>query len=619
MRGMAIADDALTLGRPAREALKLIRARMYESPPAPDDWEALADSPYAAFARQSLSAAVSRAARIQAGSLAYAADRAFTADEVNVLGRCARVALLRDEPWLPALLDRLLPAIAVAPTAAKTLPSQALLFEIARSAQEFPTPEAAAALRTVRGVIRHRGAPKQLDRYLKRIDAALADRPETAFRQPDLGFGPDGVYRLDVGAYSGQVTVGAEVSLTWRRADGTELRGVPAAVRRDHPDELRSLRDLVRRTRAHVATLVRALEGGLVGSTSYVYSRWLEDFATHPVGRPVAERLIWEVEVAPGQWQAGLPVDGTLVSLDGLALAGETVRLWHPVRSRPAEIGAWRDLLTDREIRQPFRQAFREIYVLTPAELATRVYSNRFAAHVLRYQRLYGLFKARAWTTRMLGGWDGGDEAEATREVAGRRWRARFFHSYIEGYLDTTLAGTDQVRFDRRDGGSWEEVELASVPPVVFSELMRDVDLFIGVTSIAADPEWADRGEERHRAYWYDTGFGSLSASAEVRRDTLARLLPRTKIADRTSLSGRFLQVRGTLRTYKIHLGSANILMEPDDSYLCIVRGRDTSTPLLLPFEDERLALILSKAFLLADDATIEDESIVQQITRARA
>jgi hypothetical protein len=125
------------------------------------------------------------------------------------------------------------------------------------------------------------------------------------------------------------------------------------------------------------------------------------------------------------------------------------------------------------------------------------------------------------------------------------------------------------------------------------------------------------RGEERQRTYWYNEGFGSLNASAEVRRDTLARLLPRTKIASCTSLSGRFLVVRGSLRTYKIHLGSANILMEPDDVYLCIVRGRDTSADRVrLPFEDDRLALILSKAFLLADDAAIEDESILRQIKR---
>lgn len=80
----------------------------------------------------------------------------------------------------------------------------------------------------------------------------------------------------------------------------------------------------------------------------------------------------------------------------------------------------------------------------------------------------------------------------------------------------------------------------------MFSEAMRDVDLFVGVTSIAADPDWTDRGEDRHAVYWRTTTFGALTASAEVRREALERILPRLKIAGRCSLDGRFLSVRGT-------------------------------------------------------------------------
>jgi uncharacterized protein DUF4132 len=614
---MLIADDSVTLGRAARRALTVIRENDYYAQPGPDEWEALAASEYAAFARQALDAAAARGAAVQSGALPYAADKAFTTDEVNVLGRAARVALLRDEPWLPALLGRLLPAIAVAPTAAKTLPSQALLFEVARSVRDFPTPEAASALRRVRGIIRHRGVHVQLDRYFKKIDAALADRPDAAFRLPDLGFGADGAFRATAGAYEGRVTVADEVTLTWRRSGGAELRGVPSAIRRDHPDELRLLRDLVKTARAHIATATRALEGMLAVSAPRPYERWRTEFAAHPLGRPLAERLIWEVEVAPGEWRAALPADGGLLDSAGRPFgavdAGTAIRLWHPVRARLDEIRAWRDLLIARQVRQPFKQAFREIYLLTPAELETRVYSNRFAAHILTYQRLYALFKARGWTTaRMLGPWDGGDEADATRELAGRRWRARFFHSYVE----SGLASTDQVRFECRTDGAWREAALAEVPAVVFSEAMRDVDLFVGVTSIAADPEWADGGEDRHVDYWRRESFGELAVTAQVRRDALARLLPRTRLASQVELTDRFLRVHGSLRTYKIHLGSANILMEPDDAYLCIVRSPSGADRVFLPFADERLALILSKAFLLADDAAIDDETILRQIKR---
>jgi hypothetical protein len=132
------------------------------------------------------------------------------------------------------------------------------------------------------------------------------------------------------------------------------------------------------------------------------------------------------------------------------------------------------------------------------------------------------------------------------------------------------------------------------------------------------DTEPGDRGEDGYAGYWRTATFGALTASAQVRRAALERILPRLRIAGRCSLDGRFLVVRGDLRTYRIHLGSANILMEPDDSYLCIVPARRSADgKVFLPFEDERLSLILSKALLLAADSRITDESILIQIKRA--
>jgi hypothetical protein len=163
-------------------------------------------------------------------------------------------------------------------------------------------------------------------------------------------------------------------------------------------------------------------------------------------------------------------------------------------------------------------------------------------------------------------------------------------------------------------------VPLADVPPLVFSEVMRDVDLFVGVCSVGNDPTWAVDAPQPFHDYWESYATGELTASAQSRRDVLEELLPRLKIASRCSLEDRYLVVRGDLRTYHIHLGSGNILMEPNNQYLCIVPARgggiETSgTPLFLPFEgDGMLAIILSKAFLLADDRSITDLSITRQL-----
>ncbi|GAB3851524.1 hypothetical protein GCM10029963_39490 [Micromonospora andamanensis] len=89
-------------------------------------------------------------------------------------------------------------------------------------------------------------------------------------------------------------------------------------------------------------------------------------------------------------------------------------------------------------------------------------------------------------------------------------------------------------------------------------------------------------------------------------------------MGQRARLDGRFLVVDGDLRTYRIHLGSGNILMSPNDEYLCIVPDRSTGRAgeqQFLPFEgDGMLAVILSKALLLAKDAEITDASITRQI-----
>jgi hypothetical protein len=143
------------------------------------------------------------------------------------------------------------------------------------------------------------------------------------------------------------------------------------------------------------------------------------------------------------------------------------------------------------------------------------------------------------------------------------------------------------------------------------------------VASVGNDPTWSDGGPGgRHVDYWNRYSFGELSANGLTRKAVLERLVPRLKIAPRCSFSDRFLVVRGDVRTYKIHLGSGNILMEPNDQYLCIVPKRSESESsgaggVFLPFEgDNTLSIILSKALLLADDAKISDPTILSQIGR---
>ena len=236
----------------------------------------------------------------------------------------------------------------------------------------------------------------------------------------------------------------------------------------------------------------------------------------------------------------------------------------------------------------------------------------------------------------------------ATRQLSHWGLRAEFWVEGIGDIDDTNETGTflflttDQVRFYRSDAlqtrahaaaeaitlprwnnrGAAQPLPLDQIPELVFSEIMRDVDLFVGVASIGNDPNWLDQGAgARYRDYWHGYSFGDLTELAKVRRQVLEGLLPRLKIAARCQVTDKFLVVQGDIRTYKIHLGSSNILMEPNDQYLCIVPSRGKAETgkerLFLPFDgDQTLAVILSKAMMLANDRKITDETIVRQIQK---
>ncbi|MGW3913860.1 DUF4132 domain-containing protein [Streptomyces sp. NPDC005070] len=433
---------------------------------------------------------------------------------------------------------------------------------------------------------------------------------------------------------------GSRAVLSWHNASGKAVKSVPAAVRRDHAEELKELKTAVKDIDKMLSAQTERLDRQFLARRTWAYDTWRERYLDHPIVGTLARRLLWTVDGTP----AGF-ADGELRTLtDDPVTAGGEVTLWHPVGREPAEVVAWRDWLERHEITQPFKQAHREVYLLTDAERATGTYSNRFAAHVVRQHQFNSLAAARGWRNKLRLCVD--DEAPpATRELPLWGLRAEYWITGDGEYgEDTTESGsylrlhTDQVRFYPIDapqnsahcyGGEYsmrlrdgrdpvEPLPLTEIPPLVLSEVLRDVDLFVGVSSVGNDPTWQDGGPGgRFQEYWTSYGFGDLNETAQTRRALLDRLIPRLAIADRCTLEGRFLHVKGERHTYKIHLGSGNILMSPNDQYLCIVPKSAAGGPRAgyLPFEgDGMLAVILSKAMLLADDLRITDPTILSQL-----
>lgn len=493
----------------------------------------------------------------------------------------------------------------------------------------MPNLDAVGQLGRLKSRAKHASTRKQIARALERAaaNAGMTEADLEEIAVPTFGLIKVGSYTEALGDFTAELIVKAhgKPQLAWIKPDGKRQKTVPAAMKADCAEELKALKKKIKDIDTQIPAIRFRTEQLLRGERSWSVADFRRRFLDHPLAGVIARPLVWSfrsgAKSATAVWWDGSWTDAADHPVDWID--DETaVTIWHPLDAEPDEVLQWREWLERHEVQQPFKQAHREIYLLTDAERATATYSNRFAAHIIRQHQLSALCQQRGWRYRLQGDFDSSNAPSL--ELPEHNLCAEFWADPIEDHRELSESfiymylTTDQVRFSRPD--SYEPLPLAEIPPKVFSEVMRDVDLFVGVTSVGNDPEWADGGPDgNYHDYWREYAFGDLSQTAQTRKAVLERVVPQLKIADRCQLQGKFLVVQGQLRAYKIHLGSGNILMSPNDQYLCIVPDRRQASQrtdnIYLPFEgDQMLSVILSKAFLLADDDKIKDPTIKHQI-----
>ncbi|MDP8923543.1 MAG: DUF4132 domain-containing protein [Chloroflexota bacterium] len=392
--------------------------------------------------------------------------------------------------------------------------------------------------------------------------------------------------------------------------DGAPLRSVPAAVRR-HSDyaamkaATAGLRDQARRYRT-------ALERAMCRGDALAADE-LATLARHPLAaRMLAALLFVDRAGVLGLYD---PATGELEELGGTRQAlAAPARIAHPVDLHAHDLLApWQREVIRRRIVQPFKQAFRELYLLTPVEMETRVFSHRYGEQVVESARSARLLQSQGWECI------GEDHPCKELREAGIAACLTFAESYH--YMGEVEALTvDEVCFLPASGPRWwsdrhdPRLPLDAVPARDFSEVMRDVDLVVSVAQYAGEHGGADGG-------------GAVSTlpppSAEVIavRAALVRDLAADLGYGNVSVDGHYARVRGKLADYRVHLASATIHVEPG-AYLCVVPARwgQRHDKLFLPFEAEDLKTgeVISKVLLLAEDDKIRDSSILGQI-RARS
>ncbi|MCU7905040.1 MAG: DUF4132 domain-containing protein [Candidatus Thiodiazotropha sp. (ex Epidulcina cf. delphinae)] len=339
---------------------------------------------------------------------------------------------------------------------------------------------------------------------------------------------------------------------------------------------------------------IRNLLESMMSSGEIIPSKDLHNLTRIPVARVLLENLVGINE----NQEIGLINAANMRLIDDQSnySIGESVRIAHAYDLFQKEvIPYWQQLVVEREMVQPFKQVFRELYLITPAEKVEERASERFAGHVIRSKVAYRLFETRGWETNSNG---------AFKDGLGGQYSAMWKFSNIHHYFsenETVTSG--KMYFGVMVNGNMLQVPLCDISPIVFSEVMRDADLVIS----------AARTEEVLEEVPISPSIERLQHRATVARYLATRL-------DITNLrfEGNFVHVPGKLASYRIHLSHGGVYLDTGP-HICITSAGVISgkgQKLYLPFadEDEMITEIISKILLLHNDEKITDNSICEQI-----
>jgi hypothetical protein len=313
---------------------------------------------------------------------------------------------------------------------------------------------------------------------------------------PTFDLDDNGQLIKTIDGYTATLTLqNAQAVVTWNNPAGKTLKSAPAALKAAHLYEVAEVAQLKKNLTAVCAAQVARLEATFLSGTTWDFDEWMQRFIGHPIRKSLAENLVWTVQTS--QTHATFtPRGADLHHANGEKLAAlppdAQVTLWHPANATEDELTAWRGRFMLKP--QPLKQAHREVYALIATERDGATYTNRFAAHILRHYQFSALCNDRGWQYKKHGLRDT-DPSSAKRAISDSGITAEFMLTPIlsdedkKSFRDPSHAKTNRVLFALGDG---TQVALCDIPTVIMSEVLRDIDMFISVTSVADDPNWTD-------------------------------------------------------------------------------------------------------------------------------
>ena len=395
----------------------------------------------------------------------------------------------------------------------------------------------------------------------------------------------------DIGGYEVMIAVeNGKPSLTYAKG-GKALKSAPAAIKKDA--DFLAIKDFCDKLRQQYSRTVKMFELAMEERSAFGFDELLM-LCGNPVIQSIVENLVFIP--TEGAFFSGIIINGGFTDATGSRIAlsdDQKLRVAHPFDLYEHKVWAnWQQFFLDRGekdgIRQPFRQVFRELYVKLPEEL-DKERSLMFAGNQISTGRTVGALKGRRWVADYEDGLQKVYYADDI--IAGIYAVADWFSP---GDIEAPVL--EGVTFVSRR--TYEPIKIKDIPDIVYSEVMRDVDLAVSVAHAGGvDPE-------------------TSHSTVEMRKVILDFNLKLFGITNVT-LDKNHAIIEGVHGRYSVHLGSGVIHRFGGQQINVLAVQSGKKSKLFLPFidEDPKTAEIMTKVITFARDDKIKDPYIMQQIT----
>lgn len=369
--------------------------------------------------------------------------------------------------------------------------------------------------------------------------------------------------------------------------EGKELKSIPAKLKKEAAIiELGKHRKTMREqwTRSK-----KGLEEAMIRGDEFLFAE-MKNLFEHPVISKHLEKLVFITNTN----EIGFYANGTLISAQGELIPlneNSTFRIAHCFDLHQNKV--WTDFQKysfDNQLKQPFKQIFRELYVPTADELKEQSISRRYAGHQVHPKQTLALLKNKGWKV---------DYEEGLQKVFHKEGFQVKLYAMADWFSPADVESPTLETIEFHSLKDYKNIPFADINPRIFSEVMRDIDLVVSVAHVGGvDPE---------------ASHSSIEMRAVLLRETL-RLFKINNV----EIKVNHALIEGKMANYSVHLGSAIVHQVPG-KYLSILpvhsqhRGR-----LFLPFADDdpKSAEVMSKVLLLAKDNEIQDPTILNQIDK---